>query len=149
MNTRNTIVMDRPELKSGVRRGAECTITLLAWSAFSYLLLPVITLFLWAIGLRFLFIEQWRLIGWRALGGVLIGYAGILTVIGMILLWWSVYNRRRFDREDPRKWPEAVSVEELAGRYGVSVDTVDALRKARIVVVDFESRPTRWEEVAS
>ncbi|MBA4388853.1 MAG: poly-beta-1,6-N-acetyl-D-glucosamine biosynthesis protein PgaD [Verrucomicrobia bacterium] len=132
-------IIDFPKLTTNVRWGAETTITLAAWTLWLYLLLPLVTMLLWAAGFRMVFVQQFMLSSAEVLATVSGWYLLGVLAIGLVLEGFSIYNRRKFGELDRRKVPTPVADGELAAAYGVDVDTVIKARNARILVVRFKA----------
>jgi biofilm PGA synthesis protein PgaD len=142
-------IIDRPELRSPLRSGTELTITALAWALWVYLLMPLLTLILWAAGLRHVFIEEFRLDGMQGLASVAGFYLAGTVLVWLLLEAWSGYNRRRFAGRERRRQSRTASDEEIARRFGVDSATLQAARAARLLAVHFEDdRRARIEPLA-
>ncbi len=132
-------IIEQPSLKSPLRKGSELTITAVAWLLWFYLAMPLLTLLLWAVGLRLVFLEHFRFEHARALLDVA-GY----YLVGAVVLWvlieaWSVYNRARFGGDDRRKHADPATDDELAATFSLAPSEIERAREAKILTVHFEA----------
>jgi len=136
------LIIDRPELQPRGQRVVYRTLTLIAWSLYLYLWLPLATLALWWLGLT---------LGIRALGPasqplvdvdlfVLLLKAALLAIL--LMVGWAEYNRRRFQGNERRGPRPIVSPDESAGALGAGADLARRLRGARLatLVLDEHAR---------
>jgi len=136
------LIIDRPELQPRGQRVVYRTLTLIAWSLYLYLWLPLATLALWWLGLTF---------GFRVLRPssepsvdvalfALLLKAGLLAVL--LMVGWAEYNRRRFQGNERRGPRPIVSPEQSAAAFGVEAEVARRLRGARLatLVLDEHAR---------
>jgi len=110
-------IIDRPELKSGLRRFTEGSFTAVLWALWAYWALPIITLILWLLGFRYLY---HKLFSDHVVGQVYEvlknGGLVILTLL-MIKLVWINYNYYAiFKRFGQRRKNVLVCAEEKISR---------------------------------
>jgi poly-beta-1,6-N-acetyl-D-glucosamine biosynthesis protein PgaD len=138
-------IIDDASVKSPFRRGLEALITLGAWSVWGYLVSPLATLALWAVGIKLVLVQQTRLSGMEGLRSVVLYYIAGALIIFLTMHLWNMYNRRKFGGLDRRKSPSSVAPADLAAHYQVPPDTLDAAMAARRVIVHFEGDHIRLE----
>lgn len=130
-------VFNKPAAARPVHRRVFGTVTLLAWSGYLYLWLPLVTLAAWALGLN----TAWA---WgRRLELVDFGYllvaGGLSIVLAGSLVLWAEHQRRRFTgKELRRRAPDATAVD-VALSLGASVEVMAALQSGRVVRVHCRS----------
>jgi biofilm PGA synthesis protein PgaD len=96
-------VIDRPELQAPAVRAFFSMLTVVLWTAYVYLLLPLATLLAWYVGYTAVYEEMVMRRGWEALVG-LIGFYGIVVfVMGMIQVGWASINWARFSGARDRR----------------------------------------------
>ena len=139
MNKPESHIIDKPSLKSVIRKGVETGVTLLAWFVWVYMLLPLVTLVMWFIGLRLIFIEQFKLSTLSGMLSVTTYYIAIIALIWFVFLLWSVYNRRKFRGRDSRKHAAPVSDDDLASYFKVPDADLEAVKQSARVSVSFEN----------
>lgn len=125
-------VIDRPTHVPPLRRGLFGAITLVAWTAFGWLLWPVVTLLLWLIGIR----TAWdttvgRL---RSVDPALAALVFILScVAAATLLLWAELQRRKFTGVERRRRAPDAELEEIAAALGCDPDTARLIHAAQVV----------------
>lgn len=130
------LIIDRPELQAPVGRTVSRLLTLLAWTIYLYLWLPLITLAAWWVAVR---------IGIREVGALpapyfvdaetlwLLGKLALLAVV--LLIGWAEYNRVRFQGRERRGALRQVSLDESAQALGSTPEIAAAVRRARRATV--------------
>lgn len=122
-----------------VPTGVLALLTVLFWGVWLYLVLPLVSLLLWAFGVRF-FLEQIRQGGYEGLRGSLVAYSSVLLVlVGLLALWiaWNVVryggssDRRTVKREEVPDWL-------VRGTFRLDESLLSVLRDERLVRVDFD-----------
>lgn len=129
------LIIDRPELQPRIQRTVFGTLTLLAWSAYIYLWMPLVTLGAWWLSVRigrgefstspapFVDVELF----------ILLLKAASLAIAMMI--GWAEYNRLRFQGKERRGARPLVSPEQSAQALGVTEGVAQRLRGARHATV--------------
>lgn len=136
-------VIDRPHRVPLVRRGLFATITLLAWSVFGWLLLPVLTLALWALGLAVAWEEA--VARWHDIDPALLATLALASAaMAGVLVAWAEVQRRRFSGPERRRRLPDVEPVEVAGSFGASAEVAEALRSGRVLRLEIaaDGRPT-------
>ncbi len=133
---RHPEILYRPDLQPVGQRTLYSLLTVFAWVVWLYLFLPLISLAAWWFGIdlfsRYLLGPEDR----RHLL-TLLGYAGVVVLSAVVIVAWSVYNRRRFGGLDRRKPLPPVQDEELLTRFGTDSPTLVALRTERRLILEF------------
>lgn len=120
-------------------RGLVSLLTLGFWAVWLYLVMPLISLLLWAFGIR-LFVREISQDGYEGLRASLIAYSSILlTLVGLLVLWilWNVV--RYGGRHDRRTAKRAeVSDEEVQRSFHLDGTLLETMRTERIVRIDLD-----------
>ncbi|AWH54383.1 poly-beta-1,6-N-acetyl-D-glucosamine biosynthesis protein PgaD [Stenotrophomonas sp. ESTM1D_MKCIP4_1] len=137
-------VIVRPERLARQQRFLQRAATLLAWSAYAWLWVPLITLIAWLVGLR---------AGWERLfllrNAVDPFFLAALPIIalfcGLLLIGWAEYNRARFADADDRQRRSDVADAAVRARLQAPAQVMHTLRRHRVVTVrmDDQARPVR------
>lgn len=113
-------------------------LTVLFWGIWLYLVLPLVSLLLWAFGVRFL-VEQIRLGGYEGLLGSLINYGVVLFVLVSLLAVWIAWNVVRYGGSHDRRTVKRAEVPDwvVRGKFRVDESLLSLLRAERLMRVDF------------
>lgn len=136
------LFIHRPRLQSDPKRLIYGLLTLVAWSAYLYLWLPIATLALWWMGTRLGFRELRPYpefididLFWLLLTA--------LAIAVVLLVSWAEYNRIRFQGQDRRQQQPALPPLSTAEAMGVDALVAGNLQDARrtVVVTDLQAVP--------
>lgn len=119
--------------------GILALLTVLFWGIWLYLVLPLVSLLLWAFGVRFLGI-QIRRGGDEGLLGSLINYGVVLLVLVSLLALWIAWNVVRYGGSSDRRTVKRAEVPDwvVRGKFRIDDSLLSVLRAERLVRVDFE-----------
>ena len=119
--------------------GLLALLTVLFWGVWLYLVLPLVSLLLWAFGVRFL-VEQIRRGGYEGLLGSLINYGVVLFVLVSLLALWIAWNVVRYGGSSDRRTVKRAEVPDwvVRGKFRIDDSLLSVLRAERLVRVDFE-----------
>jgi len=98
--TTYSLIIDKPELKSPLRHLIEGSITLALWAIWIYWLIPLVTLFLWALGLKLFYqsvivdVALFELIELLKSGGTVILIVIILNIIWIFYNYQMIFKRK-------------------------------------------------------
>ena len=122
-----------------VPTGVLAVLTLAFWAIWLYLVLPLVSLLLWAFGVRFLF-EQIRQGGYEGLRVALLSYSSVLLVLISALALWIAWNVVRYGGSSDRRTVKRTEVPDwvVRGRFRIDDSLLSVLRAERLVRVDFE-----------
>ena len=113
----NELVIDRPELQTPMMRALYNALTVVMWSFYLYLLLPMATLVAWWAGFSAVYEEMVMRRGWEALVSLLGWYSVVLLLIALAQVGWAVVNWARFrgkrDRRRVRERQVDMSVDHM------------------------------------
>jgi len=128
-------LIDNPENQSPRQRTMFGVLTGVAWAAYLYLWLPLITAVVWYFGLKSAYIELY-LRDHRIDSFLVLAIPMIALVVSVLLLGWAEYNLLRFRRrEDRRGAADNVSLDEMARGIGATHAMAQQLQQARHSVV--------------
>ncbi len=138
----SNVLIYAPERQPPFQRTMFGAITLMAWMAYLYLILPLLTLVLWALGLRGAYMQLWMPA--HALDpGLFIVLPLLALACAVLLTGWAEINRQRFQGQDRRATAMDATPQEVAQTLGVNHATAADLRAARIarVLTDQDAVP--------
>ena len=99
----NEHVIDRPELQPPAMRAFFGMLTFVLWTAYVYLLLPILTLLAWYAGYTAIYEDMVMRRGWEALVELIGMYAAIVIMMGLIQVSWASVNWARFAGKRDRR----------------------------------------------
>jgi poly-beta-1,6-N-acetyl-D-glucosamine biosynthesis protein PgaD len=119
--------------------GLLALLTVLFWGVWLYLVLPLVSLLLWAFGVRF-FVEQIRQDGYAGLLSSLIAYSAVLLVIAGLLALWIAWNVVRYGGSSERRTARRAEVSDVAVQEAFRLDEglLSMLRDRRLVRADLD-----------
>ena len=145
----NELVIDRPELQTPFARAFYNALTVVMWTFYIYLLLPLVTLLAWYVGFTAVYEEMVMRRGWEALVQLLGWYSLIILLIALVQVGWASINWARFcGTRDRRRLRERKVVMEVKQMFLVDTTDMAAWQNAKRLVVhhhETESRITSVE----
>jgi biofilm PGA synthesis protein PgaD len=121
------------------RRATEFTITTLFWFAWLYLIMPFVSLLLWALGVRLFVDEMIVRGGYEALIAELGHYSLVVLVMLVATLVWVYWNVRRYGGHEKRtQQPAPVSLTEIAAASGLLPSAIQDIRADRRLWITFD-----------
>lgn len=96
-------IIERPELQAPAVRAFFGMLTVVLWTTYVYLLLPLATLLAWYFGYSAVYEEMVMRRGWASLVELIGFYALIVLVMGVIQVGWASVNWARFYGERDRR----------------------------------------------
>ena len=137
-------IIDKPELKTPLRKILEGCVTILLWSIWIYFIIPAITVILWVFGVRYFWVVFFKGGGFSQLL-FLVKSAGIVILVTFILnMVWVYYNFTFYGRFSKNKRYEPSSLDsDLAKVFGISPEAVMQGKKShRISLVLKDNKVT-------
>lgn len=135
------MIIDKPELKSILRKITEGSITFILWLCWSYFILPLVNLFLWLLGIRLFYREALSHQGYLYFLEVLQKGGFIIFVITLLIIGWIYYNYLLFKkRGERRKGTKVINDEEIAALYNIDPNTSNKFKKQSLVKVVINER---------
>ncbi len=119
--------------------GVASMLTVLFWALWLYLVLPLVSLVLWALGLR-LFVTEIAKGAYEGLRGTLVSYSTVLLVLLGLLAIWIAWNVNRYGGSRDRrtvKRPE-VSDPEIQRAFRLDDSLLAELRGGRFLRIDLD-----------
>ncbi len=127
-------VIYKPRSQPALQRGFFSVVTFAFWMAYAYLWLPLLTLFLWLLGVRTAVFELY-LREHQVEPFLLISLPMLALASAVILIAWAEYNRYRFRDKDRRGAHPDVSKEDIANAFGSSLAVAQSLSASKIAVL--------------
>lgn len=139
------IIIDRPGLKSFLRRTTELGFTTLIWGFWLYFLLPLLNIVLWLLGMRCFYVEVIEKAGHMHLLNLLTRIGVWTVAVFGILRLWGYYNYRRFGKKDRRRSVSSPTHQQLSELFQVPVEQIVELQSKKEAVWPIE--PDLHEDV--
>lgn len=130
-------IYEWPERQPRVHRYLGHGITVAAWAFLVYLFVPLLTLLAWAFGV-YVFAEEMLEPDVYDYLVTLGGYLAVIAGATLIIVFWSQYNRLRYGGRWRRRWPEPVSHQALAERFGVEEELLTRVNASQRMVIHHE-----------
>lgn len=121
------------------RRWGQGAATALAWAAYAYVWLPVLTAVGWWVAWRAFDTHVWAKAPLED-PFVLLTLPIIAATCGVLLVGWAEYNRRRFANADQRRRRPDATPEAVVEGLGATPTAAAVLRGARVCTVDLDDR---------
>jgi biofilm PGA synthesis protein PgaD len=132
-------IINCPERQKPLQRAIFTVITMLAWTVWVSLWLPLITLIAWLLGLQDVYIKLGLDHPFRAANDL--GLVLQVAVLAAVSLGsWAFYNRMRFAGKQKRRANRFIDLAEMAPVLDASVITAQQLRSRRRSIVHFNDR---------
>jgi biofilm PGA synthesis protein PgaD len=131
-------IIDHPERQPPFQRAFFTILTMVAWTIWVSLWLPLITLIAWLLGLQDIYVKLGLDHPFQAandFGTVL----QVACIAALSLGGWAFYNRMRFAGKQKRRANRFVDIVEMAPALDASLTTAQRLRASRRSVVHFDS----------
>lgn len=122
-----------------VPNGLLSVLTVLFWGLWLYLVLPLVSLLLWALGLR-LFVRELTRGSYEGLLTSLIAYSSVLLVFVGLLALWITWNVARYGGRNDRRSRkrEEVTDREIQEAFRLDDSLLSILRDERVVRLDLD-----------
>lgn len=131
------VLINAPHRQSHLQRGVYSTLTLVAWGIYLYLVLPLVTLLLWALGLRSSYLQLW-LPEAGTPPMMLVTLPLIALGCAALLIGWAEWNRARFQNHERRGQAENVGELDMAAVLRVTPALADVLRHSRVATLQMD-----------
>jgi poly-beta-1,6-N-acetyl-D-glucosamine biosynthesis protein PgaD len=114
-------------------------LTLLFWAVWLYLVLPLVSLLLWAFGVR-LFMKELSSGGYEGLRSSLVAYSSILLALVGLLALWIAWNVVRYGGSNDRRTVKRAEATDLEVREAFRLDDglLARMRGERLVRLDLD-----------
>ena len=127
-------VIYKPRSQPALQRGFFSVVTFAFWIAYAYLWLPLLTLFLWLLGVRTAVFELY-LREHQVEPFLLISLPMLALASAVILIAWAEYNRWRFRDKDRRGAHANVDRQDIARAFGSSDEVARSLVASKVAVL--------------
>ncbi len=129
-------IIERPELQLPAMRAFFSVLTIVLWTSFVYLLLPVATLLAWYVGYTAVYEEMVMRRGWEALVDLIGSYSIVVLVMGLIQVGWASINWARFrGKRDRRRLRERQVDRDIEKMFMMDTGEFPVWQNARRLVV--------------
>lgn len=128
-------IEDNPKLRSFLRTTFEWSFSSLMWVLWIYLLWPLISLILWAIGLHAMFSNLFDRNVLQQLADLIKNMGLTVIIVFIIMTAWGRYNFYKFGRKERRKGRGlTVGPVDLGQHFDLSSTEVLNLQKQKVIV---------------
>lgn len=109
------------------------------WAVWLYLVLPLISLLLWAFGVR-LFLREIAIDRFESLRASLVTYSSILLGLVVLLVLWIVWNVVRYGGSHDRRTVKRAEVtdQEVREAFHLDESLLDSMRTGRLMRIDLD-----------
>jgi biofilm PGA synthesis protein PgaD len=131
-----TPIIAHPEWQSKTQRLTSGTLTLIAWSAWIYLWMPLVSSVLWIAGIQFVYIQVGRSFILDAVWFVML----IALTSCIIVASWASYSYIRFAHKSRRRGTKVIPHDVIGKAFGVcDSDTLSLLSQERRMNLYFDA----------
>jgi len=119
--------------------GVISLLTVVCWAVWIYLVLPLVSLLLWALGVR-LFLGELTKGGYAGLRTSLVAYSSVLLVLVSLLALWILWNVVRYGGSHDRRTVKRAEVTDLEIQQAFHLDDslLAVLRDERLLRIDLD-----------
>lgn len=128
-------IIDRPKLKSPFRHFVEGSVTLTLWAVWLYWILPILTIFLWLLGVRFFYYKIFLGRSLIQLLEVMKEGAIAILLIFILNLFWISYNYRFIFKRvgERRKQVRKCTDKMVADFFKIDLGILEKAKKERLI----------------
>jgi biofilm PGA synthesis protein PgaD len=130
------LIINRPERQKPLQRATFALITMVAWTLWVSLWLPLLTLVAWLLGLQDVYIKLGLDHPFQAAENLNMVLSVAFTC-ALSLGGWAFYNRMRFSGKQKRRANRLLDINEMAPALETSVHTAQQLRASRRSIIHF------------
>lgn len=130
------LIIEHPERQRPLQRATFAIITMVAWTLWISLWMPVLTLIAWLLGMQNAYKQLGLVHPLHAVGDLRL-IVMVAAVSALSIGTWSQYNRIRFSGKQKRRANRPVDVVDMAPVLAASIDTARYLRAGRRSVIHF------------
>ncbi|HTV86635.1 MAG TPA: poly-beta-1,6-N-acetyl-D-glucosamine biosynthesis protein PgaD [Dyella sp.] len=133
------LIINRPERQKPLQRATSALITMIAWTLWVSLWLPLLTLIAWLLGLQDIYVKLGLDHPFQAAQNL-----DMVLSVGCVCAFslgaWAFYNRMRFAGRQRRHANRVIDIQEMAPVLEASVDTARHLRASRRSIIHFDEQ---------
>jgi poly-beta-1,6-N-acetyl-D-glucosamine biosynthesis protein PgaD len=118
-------IIDKPELKTPLRKIIEGGVTILLWSVWLYFIIPAITVVLWVFGIRYFWLALFKGSEFPQLLWLIRSVGLVIVITFIINMGWICYNfafYKRFSRK--KRYIPSHLDSDLAKVFGINPEEV-------------------------
>ena len=130
------LIIDKPEALRTHHKVTYVGVTFIFWLLIFYLWQPFISLIAWYFGFQFFYEHMIELGGYKEFGNILLLYAKVIAVLGLIFMSWAKINEWRFKGKNRRKEGVRVTQQEIADYFKMDMAKLNSLITAKTVSLD-------------
>ena len=113
----HSLIIDVPEVQSRTRKFSYTMVTLVFWSIYFYMWLPLISLLAWVLGFRFFYQHMIVLGGYQGFLADAKLYFMVILSLSTIFIVWAKINLYRFNDVERRKGHQPITQTNQAEYY--------------------------------
>lgn len=132
-------IINRPQRQRPLQRTLFAVITMVAWTLWISLWLPVLTLIAWLLGMEDAYKQLGLMHPLRAANDLSI-VLSLAAICALSMGSWSQYNRIRFSGKQRRRGNRTLDIAEIAPALAASVETARELQGGRRCVIHFTDK---------
>jgi len=129
-------IIEKPERQRPLQRATFAFITMVAWTLWISLWMPVLTAIAWLLGLQNAYKQLGLVHPLHAVDDLKL-VAMVALVSALSIGTWSQYNRIRFSGKQKRRANRPLDIVDMAPALATSVHTAKQLRAGRRSVIHF------------
>ncbi|MCL1633908.1 poly-beta-1,6-N-acetyl-D-glucosamine biosynthesis protein PgaD [Luteimonas sp. SX5] len=134
-------VIHKPRSQPALQRGFFSVVTFAFWLAYAYMWLPLLTLFLWLLGVRTAVFELY-LREHQVEPFLLVSLPVLALASATVLIAWAEYNRWRFRAKDRRSAQPDIGKHDIALAFGSSQEIAQALSASKVALLKMDDAAT-------
>ena len=127
-------IENSPELRSFSRMAFEWGFTSFMWALWLYLFMPLVSVILWVVGIRYVYLAFFQSAAFQQLIDMMERMGWAVAVIFIVLRGWGYYNFYVFGRRNRRKMHTLPSNVELGQHVGLTAEEVWKLQQQTEIV---------------
>ncbi len=129
------LLINEPQLQSLHHKLGDTVLTAAMWGIYLYLWLPLVSLVAWLFGIQLFYHELIEAGGYLELLDKVALYATVIPAIFVVIISWSLSNRRRFRGQERRNEVSEISPAEMTAFFDVTTGEFERLRAASRIVI--------------
>jgi biofilm PGA synthesis protein PgaD len=132
-------IIEKPENQRPLQRATFAFITMVAWTLWISLWMPVLTAIAWLLGVQNAYKQLGLVHPLHAVEDLKL-VAMVALVSSLSIGTWSQYNRMRFSGKEKRRANRPLDITDMAPALASSVNTAKQLRAGRRSVIHFTDK---------
>lgn len=136
----DSLIINRPDLKSRTLIFGEEIVTLIFWGFWFYLWLPLISLIAWLLGFRLLYIHMVELGGFDGFLEQLDTFTLGIALVSGTLACWSLYNLKRYGKYKRRNKILVTDLGKLTEEFSITTQDLQHIQQAKRITFSFDEQ---------